>query len=86
MPAEANPSSTDVIDVRALVPMQRHQKIFELVDALAPGKSFVLVNDHDPKPLYYQLEAEHPRQFSWTYLEEGPDVWRVEIARLPKAA
>ena len=74
------------IDVRPLVPMQRHQKIFELVDQLTPGGSFVFVNDHDPKPLYYQLEAEHPQQFSWTYLEQGPDVWRVEIGRLSKAA
>ncbi|TIV25082.1 MAG: DUF2249 domain-containing protein, partial [Mesorhizobium sp.] len=53
---------------------------------LAPGRKFVLVNDHDPKPLYYQLEAEHPQQFSWTYLERGPEVWRVEIGRLLKAA
>jgi uncharacterized protein (DUF2249 family) len=74
------------IDVRSLVPMQRHQKIFQLVDELAPGGKFVLINDHDPKPLYYQLEAEHPRQFSWTYLERGPEVWRVEIGRLSKAA
>jgi len=74
------------IDVRHLVPMQRHERIFQLVDALAPGASFVLVNDHDPKPLYYQLEAEHPKQFSWTYVERGPAVWRVEIGRLPKAA
>lgn len=73
-------------DVRSLVPMQRHQKIFQLVDELAPGGKFVLVNDHDPKPLYYQLEAEHPQQFSWTYLERGPEVWRVEIGRLLKAA
>ena len=74
------------IDVRSLVPMQRHQKIFQLVDELAPGGKFILINDHDPKPLYYQLEAEHPRQFSWTYLERGPEVWRVEIGRLSKAA
>ena len=53
---------------------------------LEPGASFVLVNDHDPKPLYYQLEAEHPRQFSWTYLERGPEAWRVEIGRLTQAA
>ncbi|WP_322414392.1 DUF2249 domain-containing protein [Mesorhizobium huakuii] len=79
---EAEPNE---IDVRSLVPMQRHQKIFELVDQLAPGGKFILVNDHDPKPLYYQLEAEHPHQFSWTYLERGP-VWRVEIGRLSKAA
>lgn len=77
-------AQTNQIDVRNLVPMQRHQKIFELVDQLVPGGTFILVNDHDPKPLYYQLEAEHPHQFSWTYLERGP-VWRVEIGRLSKA-
>lgn len=86
MPASAAASTPETIDVRSLIPMQRHQKIFELVDQLVPGKGFVLINDHDPKPLYYQLEAEHPGQFSWTYLESGPEVWRVEIARLPRAA
>lgn len=75
-----------LIDVRALIPMQRHQKILQLVDELMPGDAFVLVNDHDPKPLYYQLEAEHPQQFSWTYLESGPEVWRVLIGKIVKAA
>jgi uncharacterized protein (DUF2249 family) len=84
--ADATDAKPNEVDVRTLVPMQRHQKIFELVDQLAPGGKFVLVNDHDPKPLYYQLEAEHPQQFSWTYLERGPEVWRVEIGRLLKAA
>ena len=86
MPQTQSASATSEIDVRSLVPAQRHAKIFELVDQLAPGGSFVLVNDHDPKPLYYQLEAEHPQQFSWTYLEQGPQVRRVEIGRLLKAA
>jgi uncharacterized protein (DUF2249 family) len=85
--SEVSPvSAAKEVDVRTLVPAQRHAKIFQLVDALAPGASFVLVNDHDPKPLYYQLEAEHPSQFSWTYLEKGPAVWRVEIGKLPSAA
>lgn len=84
---DATETATDnTIDVRSLVPAQRHQKIFELVAELEPGASFVLVNDHDPKPLYYQLEAEHPKQFSWTYLERGPTVWRVEIGKLSQAA
>ncbi|MCB1441641.1 MAG: DUF2249 domain-containing protein [Methyloceanibacter sp.] len=80
------PLDTGIIDVRSLVPAERHAKIFELVDALTPGASFVLVNDHDPKPLYYQLEAEYPRQFSWTYVEKGPEVWRVEIGKQVQAA
>lgn len=79
-------SNLNEIDVRSLVPAQRHATIFRLVDALSPGAAFVLVNDHDPKPLYYQLEAEYPKQFSWTYLERGPAVWRVEIGRLAQAA
>lgn len=75
-----------IIDVRTLPPAERHRKIFQLVNELAAGTSFVLVNDHDPKPLYYQLEAEYPKQFSWTYLDAGPTVWRVGIGKLARAA
>ena len=75
-----------VVDVRTLVPAQRHARIFQLVDALAVGTALTLVNDHDPKPLYHQLEARYPNRFSWTYLERGPELWRVEIAKLSGAA
>lgn len=78
--------NASIIDVREFPPAQRHQKIFQLVNELTVGRSFILVNDHDPKPLYYQLEAEYPKQFSWTYVERGPAVWRVEIGKLAKAA
>ncbi len=86
MASNIGASAPDTIDVRSLVPAQRHEKIFQLVNELTPGASFILVNDHDPKPLYYQLEAEHPKQFSWTYRERGPEVWRVEIGKLAHAA
>jgi len=42
----------------------------------------ILVNDHDPKPLYYQFAAEHPGRFEWNYLMAGPEVWRVEIKKV----
>jgi uncharacterized protein (DUF2249 family) len=71
-----------LLDVRLEIPARRHELIFEAYGALPPGDGFVLVNDHDPKPLYYQLAAEHPNQFEWDYLEEGPQVWRVRIGRL----
>lgn len=74
-------NSPEPIDIRSLVPVQRHAKIFELLNALEPGKSFIFINDHDPKPLYYQIEAEHPNQYTWTYLESGPEAWKVEIGR-----
>lgn len=69
------------LDVRALAPAQRHERIFAAVAALLPGESFVLTNDHDPKPLRYQLDAEEPGQIAWTYLAEGPEVWRVQLTR-----
>jgi uncharacterized protein (DUF2249 family) len=69
------------LDVRREIPMHRHQLIFDRYHGLSAGEGFVLVNDHDPKPLYYQLDAEHPGDFTWAYLEEGPEVWRVRIGR-----
>ena len=69
------------LDVRAEAPARRHTLIFETYGALAAGDSFELVNDHDPKPLSYQFDAEHKDQFTWDYLEEGPEVWRVRIGR-----
>jgi uncharacterized protein (DUF2249 family) len=70
-----------VLDVRSEIPARRHQLIFETYGALAAGDSFELVNDHDPKPLYYQLAAEHPGQFTWEPLEQGPETWRISIGR-----
>jgi uncharacterized protein (DUF2249 family) len=75
------PTTDPQLDVRTEPPARRHELIFDTYDKLAPGPGFVLVNDHDPKPLYYQLAAEHPDQFSWDYLEEGPEAWRVRIGR-----
>ena len=69
------------LDVRTLAPAQRHESIFMAYQALDVGAGFVLVNDHDPKPLRYQFEAEHPGEFTWDYLEAGPQVWRVRIGR-----
>ena len=72
---------TQQLDVRQEPPARRHQLIFETYGALAAGESFELVNDHDPKPLYYQFAAEHSGEFVWYPLEEGPEVWRVRIGR-----
>ncbi|SRX93819.1 hypothetical protein [Acidothermus cellulolyticus 11B] [Mycobacterium shimoidei] len=69
------------LDVRSEPPARRHELIFETYTALSPGEGFVLVNDHDPKPLYYQLAAEHAGAFSWEYKEQGPQTWRVRIGR-----
>lgn len=78
---DANEVQAGDLDVRTLPPAQRHEQIFAAVAALVPGEGFVLANDHDPKPLKYQLDAEQPGEIGWEYLAEGPDVWRVLISR-----
>ncbi|HLZ21410.1 MAG TPA: DUF2249 domain-containing protein [Ktedonobacterales bacterium] len=71
----------EILDVRTIPPAQRHPMIFQRFAALPVGGGFTLVNDHDPKPLYYQLNFEHSGQLGWEYLEQGPEVWRVRISR-----
>jgi uncharacterized protein (DUF2249 family) len=73
--------TTVTIDVRQMPPPQRHPTIFQTFDSLTLGQSFILINDHDPKPLYYQFVHERQEQFIWEYLEEGPETWRVKISR-----
>lgn len=78
---ECGHSEPETVDVRSVPPRDRHALIFGAFEALGPGESFVLVNDHDPKPLRYQFAAELPGQFTWDYLAQGPEVWRVRIGR-----
>ncbi len=70
-----------ILDVRVIPPAQKHPTIFQTFDALESGQSFVLVNDHDPRPLRYQFEFERPNVYSWTPLEEGPVEWRIQIGK-----
>ncbi|HEX6139619.1 MAG TPA: DUF2249 domain-containing protein [Candidatus Limnocylindria bacterium] len=78
-------TDAQILDVRQEPPIRRHGLIFETFERLPVGTSFELVNDHDPKPLYYQLAAEQGGTFSWDYLEQGPVVWRVRIGRTAPA-
>ncbi|MXR50933.1 DUF2249 domain-containing protein [Halovenus sp. WSH3] len=69
------------LDVRDLPPAQRHEQIFEAYGELEPDTGFVLVNDHDPKPLYHQFEAEAGPEFYWEYQKQEPGEFRVLIGR-----
>jgi uncharacterized protein (DUF2249 family) len=70
------------IDVRDVAPRDRHPLIFSTFRSLGAGETMELINDHDPKPLYYLFHAELPGQFGWDYVQRGLEVWRVRIAKL----
>ena len=71
-----------VVDVREISPSVRHEVITQLFRNLTPGAGLVIVNDHDPKRLRFDFQARFGDVFTWTYLEEGPDLWRVRIGRM----
>jgi uncharacterized protein (DUF2249 family) len=69
------------LNVTTIAPRERHPLIFSTFDELPSGGAFILVNDHDPKPLYYQFLHERQGLFGWEYLQEGPEQWRVKISK-----
>lgn len=80
---EGNHIMTDAteVDVRSVPPRNRHPLIFDTFDALPAGGTLRLVNDHDPRPLYYQFQAERAGHFRWEPAEEGPERWVILIHR-----
>ena len=46
------------LDVRDVQPTNRHPQIHEAFYALEPGESLTIINDHEPKPLFYEFQAE----------------------------
>jgi len=70
------------LDVRTLAPRNKHPAIHELLRNLADGETLRLINDHDPRPLRFEIEADYPAAFQWEYLERGPEVWRVDIRKV----
>lgn len=70
------------LDVRELRKPDKHPRIFATYNALDVGASFVLVNNHDPRHLHDEFEADYPGSYGWEYVEKGPKVWRIRITKL----
>ena len=70
------------LDLRNMPPFERHSKIFEMWNSLKQGETLRIINDHEPKPLYYQFEAEYKGQFEWNYEKQGPKDWIFTIKKI----
>ncbi len=75
-----------VMDVRPIPCSIKHGLIMRTWDNLAVGDHFILLNDHDPVPLFYQFSAQWPGQFTWEHLVKGPDEFRVKITKVKALA
>ena len=71
--------STPELDVQTIPHAIRHAAIFGAIESLAPGFALIISATHDPVPLLNQLREKHGDTYSATYLDEGPERWRIEI-------
>ena len=69
------------LDARGVPHAIRHATIFGALDSLGAGTALVLVAPHDPVPLLVQLEQRSPGAFEVSYLERGPEAWRLRLLR-----
>ncbi|AGB39977.1 DUF2249 domain-containing protein [Natronococcus occultus] len=73
------------LDVREIPPVNRHPTIHDAFAELDPGEELTIVNDHEPKPLFYEFQAEVE-----AFDADGYSVERVAdekfVATFPKRA
>lgn len=71
------------LDLRDVPPPERHPKIHAAFEALDAGEALTIVNDHEPRPLFYEFAAEVP-----DFDAEGYEVDQLGptefVATLPK--
>jgi uncharacterized protein (DUF2249 family)/iron-sulfur cluster repair protein YtfE (RIC family) len=69
------------LDARSVPHAIRHATIFGALESVAPGGGLVLVAPHDPLPLLAQIEQRWAGAFAVSYLERGPEAWRLAFTR-----
>ena len=70
------------VDVRATPPMHRFDTIMSAYEALPAGEAMHLIVDHDPKCMYYTLQAlRGDETFDFEYVEDGPIDWQVFVTK-----
>lgn len=74
------------LDVRDASPLGAAQRVLQHFEQLRTGQSCQLLSAHDPKNVRSQLQVRAGGGFSWTTLEAGPTVWRVQIGKVTEGA
>ncbi|HZJ19027.1 MAG TPA: DUF2249 domain-containing protein [Pricia sp.] len=75
-------SVVNEFDLRPFPPTERHEMFYKGFADIEPGEAFEFINDHDPRPLYYQMEAESKDPFKWEYVIKGPEEWKVRVIKI----
>ncbi|CCH78091.1 hypothetical protein BN12_2510003 [Nostocoides japonicum T1-X7] len=73
------------LDVRSVPHAIRHATVIGALDVIPAGGAMVLVAPHDPKPLLAQIARREGDAVQVSYLESGPEAWRLRLDRVRAA-
>ena len=74
--------ATPELDARQIPHAIRHGAILGALGQVRPGHAMILVAPHDPLPLLAQIEDLEGDAVRRSYLEEGPDAWKILLERV----
>ncbi|WP_068403004.1 DUF2249 domain-containing protein [Kribbia dieselivorans] len=70
------------LDAREIPHAIRHASILGALGSLKPGGAMALIAPHNPLPLLGQIKDAYGDSVEISYLEEGPDAWKLRFARV----
>jgi len=73
-----------VIDLDALPPGQLIDAMTDRLLRLDRGEQVELCSGRDPWLVWRQMDDISPGRYGFAYLEDGPDLWRVQVTRRPE--
>ncbi len=79
--ASASDHGLPELDARIIPHAIRHGAVIGAFSQVRQGKAMVLAAPHNPLPLLNQLAEIEGDALEVSYLEEGPDVWRLRLGR-----
>ncbi|WP_158252184.1 DUF2249 domain-containing protein [Cryobacterium sp. M23] len=74
-------TETIVLDARTIPHAIRHAAVFGALDAVVPGFALDVIEPHDPQRMLAELQQSQPNTFDVSYIERGPELWRVRFSR-----
>ena len=69
------------LDARVIPHAIRHAAVLGALSSIGTGRSMVLIAPHDPKPLLAQIARLEQGAIEVSYLERGPEAWRLQLTR-----
>lgn len=70
------------LDARQIPHAIRHGAILGALAQVRQGAAMVLVAPHDPLPLLAQIDEQEGAAVRRSYLQQGPDAWKILLERV----